>query len=197
MPPFLIALPAAPPVLFMGNKSSPGLGRAGLSSGQDAEQVAERAVFLFQRFDAKQKIPRLSSPSFLREITHEASERTRSARGGRWQRDLGAGQSRAGGGRERAAPAGLGRALRGDTAAALPGMPIAASPRQVHAVQKTTRRGKKRENMIFKNISIFFKYTQRKTPTTKQATSPNKRFKTTQPQQRPNLIYLSWRGRLL
>lgn len=109
--------------------------------------MTERAVFLFPRFDAKQKIAPLPSLSFLREVTHEASERARSGRGGRQQRDRGAGKRRAGG-RERAAPAGpgtpRGHAAGGDTAAALPRMPIAASPRVLAALR---REEGKRERM--------------------------------------------------
>lgn len=56
----------------------------------------------------------------------------------------------------------------------------------------------KRERIL---IYIFFKITNtlRKAPTTKQTTSAKKKLRTkmTQPQQKPNLIYLSWPGRFL
>lgn len=104
----------------MGHKSSRRPRPRRALPGQDAEQVTELAGFLFPRFNAEQKIPRLSSPSFLHEVARGASE----GRGG-------AGQSRGRRTRERAPD--------GD----IPGMPRAASPWQVRAVQKTTRGGEK------------------------------------------------------
>lgn len=164
--------------------------------------MTQLAVFLFSRFNAKQKIARPSSPSFLHGVTHGELRRGRGVPAVAGSKGTAASgkAKRKEDERERRWP---GRALRGDThtagadrAAALPGMPTAAPARQVRAVQKTTRGGKKREN---EKIDIFLKITNthrhRKSPTinhqSKQKVQNNKYTAPTE--SKSHLPFVAWK----